>query len=114
MSVAASSVTSSATSPNTQAIRFISFRLGIQLLFMGMAIVVGYQRLNSVYDVTLVREALWMIPIVFLLGQAWYSIRALRTGLADRDLLVSYRAFSERYWIVCATLTLVFGSLTTR
>ena len=114
MTTAATSMTSSHASPNASAMRFLAWRFGIQVLFMGLALAMGYRRLNDVYDVNLVRESLWMIPAVFLLGQVWYAVKAYRLGLADDALLVSYRAFSERFWVICITLTLVFGQLATR
>jgi hypothetical protein len=86
-----------------------------QLVTMGLALVTGYDRINRVYDQQLIDRCFWILPAIFVTGQIWFLVRAAQHKTPDSTpILKSYTAFSQRFWVACVTLLLVFSSLTSR
>jgi hypothetical protein len=87
----------------------------IQMAFLLLVLVFGAHRLHQVCDALLIRECLWILPTAFLLGHLFFARKIFwaEEPLSSKSWM-SYRSFSERFWLICMVLLLVIGQLSPR
>jgi hypothetical protein len=77
----------------------------IQVFLMCLCLMEAHKRIGHVYDQQLIDWVFVVVPAAFVPGQIWYAFRPNTKA---------YGRFGERFWIICMTLVLCMGMLTTR